>query len=92
MRSVTNLGQNLPFGYFLLSIFSLNKQFQRLVCDTYFNIQKQFDATIILSFVKLAAVLATFLKIWRFFRISGHSVNAGLESDNLGSAKECSLG
>ena len=38
-----------------------------MVCDTWFNIRKQFDATIILSFHYSAAVLATFPKIGRFF-------------------------
>jgi hypothetical protein len=56
------------------SIFNLIKQFQSMVCDTLFNIQKRFDATIILSFDYLAAVWATFPKIGQFFfQISGHS-------------------
>ena len=46
-----------------------------MICYTWFNIRKQFDATIILSFDYLAAVLATFLKIGQFFKISGHSVD-----------------
>ncbi len=49
------------------SIFNLNKQSQRMICETYFTFQKQFDATIILSFDNLAAILATFPKIGWFF-------------------------
>jgi hypothetical protein len=49
------------------SIFNLNTQFQNMLGDTWFNIQKQFGATIILRFDYLATVLATFLKIGRFF-------------------------
>ncbi len=57
--------------------FYLNQQFQNTVCRTYFNIQKQFDATIFvsnLSFCNLATVLATFPKIGQFcFQTSGHT-------------------
>ncbi len=42
-------------------------QFLGMVCDTYLNIQKLFDATILLSFDGLAEVLATFPKIGQFF-------------------------
>jgi hypothetical protein len=38
-----------------------------MICETWFNIQKLFDATIILSFDYLAAVLATYPKIGRFY-------------------------
>jgi hypothetical protein len=46
---VTRLGKFLTFGYFLLGYFLqfyLIKYFQNTVCCTYFNIPKQFDATI----------------------------------------------
>jgi len=46
-----------------------------MLCATWFNTQKQFDSTIILSFDYLAAVLATFQIIGRFFHFSGHSVD-----------------
>ncbi len=42
--SVTRLGEILLFGYFLLEHFwhfLQNKQFQNMVCFTYFNIKKQ---------------------------------------------------
>jgi hypothetical protein len=70
------IGRN--FSIWLLStwafsIFNLNTQFQNMLCDPWFNIQKQFDAAIILRFDYLTAVLATFLKIGRFFQFSGHS-------------------
>jgi hypothetical protein len=56
----------LPFtGAF--PIFNLNKQFQSMNCDTWFNIRKQFDATILLSFDYWAAVWASFPQIGRFF-------------------------
>jgi hypothetical protein len=38
-----------------------------MICDTWFNIRKQFDATMILSFDYWAAVLATFPQIGQFF-------------------------
>jgi hypothetical protein len=51
--------------------FYLNNQFQNTVCCTYFNIQKQLDATIFdLQFELLcnfATVLATFPKIGQLF-------------------------
>jgi hypothetical protein len=49
------------------SIFNLNKQFQSMICDTWFNIQKLFYALIILSYDYLAAVLVTYPKIGRFY-------------------------
>jgi hypothetical protein len=63
--NVTRLGKILPLAIFTcaFSIFNLNKQFQSMICDTWFNIQKSFDAIIILSFDSLAAVLATYPKI-----------------------------
>jgi len=44
-----------------------------MICEIYFTFQKQFDATIILSFDNLAAILAKVPKIEQFFLISGHS-------------------
>ncbi len=67
------MGEFLAFGYFLLGYFNffyLNRQFQNTVCCTYFNIQKQFDATIFdfqFELCNLATVLATFLKIGLLF-------------------------
>ncbi len=55
--------------------FYLNKQFQNTVCCTYFNIQMQFNATILtdnLSFCNLATVLATFPKIGQTSSHSGY--------------------
>jgi hypothetical protein len=60
------IGQNLAIWLLFtwaFSIFNLNRQFQNMLGDTWFNIQKQFDATIILRLDYLATVLATFLKI-----------------------------
>jgi hypothetical protein len=45
-----------------------------MICDTWFNIQRQFDETINLSFDYLATLWATSPKIGQFFfQISGHS-------------------
>jgi hypothetical protein len=65
-------------GNFYLGMgnFYANKQFKNMVCDSHFNIQKQFDAiiwTFNLSFDILATVLATLPSIGRFFQSSGHS-------------------
>jgi len=69
---VQNFALWLIFSW-AFSIFNLSKEFQNIICDTWFNNQKQFDATITLSFDYLATVLATFLKFGRFFQISGHA-------------------
>ncbi len=79
-RQCKQIGRNLALWLLLswaFSIFNLSKEFQNIICDTWFNIQKQFDATITLRFDYLAAVLVTFLIIGDFFQISGHS-SAGL--------------
>ena len=73
--SVTRLGEILPFGNFLLGHFCnfhQNKQFQNIISCIYFNLQKQFDVTI-LNFDILATILATFPKIGQLFQYSGHS-------------------
>jgi hypothetical protein len=44
-----------------------------MICETYFTFQKQFDATIILSFDNLAAIFGYISKNWAIFQISGHS-------------------
>ncbi len=81
---MTRLGKNLLLGYFLLELFtfSANKQFQNMICCSYFNIKRswvQMFWTFNLSFNNLATVLATFPNIGRMFvQISGHSIRWAL--------------
>ncbi len=70
---MTRLGEISPYSYSLDGHwqFSLELAVFDMVCCTYFNFQKQFDAIIIftfnLSFDILVTVLVTFQKIGDFF-------------------------
>jgi hypothetical protein len=72
---VIRLGENLPFGYFLLEYFCTNEQLKIWFVVCILTFSTHWTEISVLDFLFLAKVLATFPEIGGFsFQSCGHSV------------------